>query len=97
MLRHAPGAGARVEVRTDGTRTTVRVVDDGPAPESSPGRGYGLVGLAERVALAGGTLATGRGRDGTGFEVRAVLPVAPAVAAGAAPWGVTAGDEGGPP
>jgi signal transduction histidine kinase len=39
----------------------------------SPGAGLGLVGLAERVGLAGGRLHTGPD-DGGGFVVRASLP-----------------------
>ncbi|GAB3592405.1 histidine kinase [Angustibacter peucedani] len=46
-----------------------------------PGSGMGLVGLAERVALVGGTLESGRTDDG-GWRVRAHLP-----------WG--GADEGG--
>lgn len=73
-VRHAPGAAVRVVVTARGDRVEVRVSDDGHGGEQGPGRGYGLVGLAERVALAGGTLRTGRGASG-GFVVEASLPV----------------------
>ena len=42
--------------------------DDAPAR-----RGYGLIGLAERVGFAGGTLRAGPGPDG-GYRVEVTLP-----------------------
>lgn len=53
----------------------VVLVDDGMAEAPSAHRGYGLVGLAERVALAGGgVLEAGPGPDGCGFRIAATLP-----------------------
>lgn len=75
VVRHAPGAGVHVAISCDARRTVVRVVDDGPGPDAAGVRGYGLVGLAERVGLAGGTLESGAGPGGAGFSVEAVLPV----------------------
>ncbi len=75
VVRHAPGAGVHVTITGDAAGTAVRVVDDGPGPDGAGGRGYGLVGLAERVAFAGGTLECGSRPGGTGFCVQAVLPV----------------------
>ncbi|MGI5212880.1 sensor histidine kinase [Plantactinospora sp. CA-290183] len=79
--KHAPGAGVAVRLRQAGTETVVSVVND-PAPgggreapvRAAPtdGGGRGLIGLRERVRLAGGTLSAGE-RDG-GFEVVARLP-----------------------
>ncbi len=74
VVRHAPGAQVHVSIHCDARRTVVRVVDDGPGPDGSGGRGYGLIGLAERVGFAGGTLTTGGGPGGIGFSVEAVLP-----------------------
>ncbi len=49
--------------------------ESGPSPTSSaPGSGTGLIGLAERVALAGGQLAHGQTSDG-GYFLVAALPV----------------------
>jgi signal transduction histidine kinase len=74
VVRHAPGATARVSLGTDGDgRTRVEVADDGAGTELT-GRGYGLVGLAERVTLAGGAFEAGTAPDGGGFRVVAVLP-----------------------
>jgi signal transduction histidine kinase len=74
VVRHAPGASARVSITAAAEQTTVEIVDDGPARTSSAHRGYGLVGLAERVAFAGGVLTTGPGPEGHGFRVAATLP-----------------------
>jgi signal transduction histidine kinase len=74
VVRHAPGASAHVELTGDGTGCTVSVRDDGPGPPAGITRGYGLVGLAERVGLAGGTMTTGPGAGGRGFHLSARLP-----------------------
>ena len=77
-VRHAPGAAATVEVRLDGAWVHVRVRDDGGRTSASrtsgTTRGFGLVGLTERVQLAGGTLTAGPD-ESAGFVVEAVLPV----------------------
>jgi signal transduction histidine kinase len=81
-LRHARHA-TRIQVRVVGDDDHVRLTvdDDGDAPATAPtgaGRasGYGLVGMAERTHLLGGTLDAGPGRDG-GWTVHAVLPRTP--------------------
>ncbi|KAE8763154.1 sensor histidine kinase [Georgenia thermotolerans] len=88
-LRHAPGARAAVSVAVAGGRARVAVVDDGPGPGTDAPRGFGLVGIAERVQSDGGTLTTGTGPEGTGFRVEAELPLpagpAPSSPARAAP------------
>jgi signal transduction histidine kinase len=73
-FRHGRAASATVVVRCDGQRVDVQVTDDGdgPPPGYQPGRG--LLGIAERAAVFGGTIEHGRG-DGGGFRVRAVLPL----------------------
>jgi signal transduction histidine kinase len=84
--RHAPGATATVELGFTTNLLTIRVDDDGPGPAQAAagtgGTGHGLVGMRERVALLGGVLRAGPGRDG-GFEVVAVLPAPPAAGADA--------------
>ncbi|QZY28212.1 sensor histidine kinase [Nocardioides coralli] len=74
VVRHAPGAAVRVQVTAGADRVLVRVADDATRPGRGVGRGYGLVGLAERVSLAGGTLRTGPAESG-GFVVEASVPV----------------------
>ncbi|MEU6424468.1 histidine kinase [Microbispora sp. NPDC046973] len=76
--KHAPGATVRVRLASDDDVVTLEVVNDRAPAAASPGLasgGSGLVGLAERVRLAGGVLRAGP-LPGGGFEVAAELPVA---------------------
>ena len=73
-VRHAPGATVDVLVDTTGDALLVRIADDGPGPGDLPARGFGLIGLAERVTLQGGTLRSGPGPRGHGFAIEAVVP-----------------------
>ncbi|TFV91224.1 histidine kinase [Blastococcus sp. CT_GayMR16] len=75
VIRHAPGAGATVRVHMSPTGVGVEVVDDGPGPGAHPRRGYGLVGIDERVRRLGGEFTSGPGPGGRGFLVRAWVPV----------------------
>ncbi|HET8617183.1 MAG TPA: histidine kinase [Actinomycetales bacterium] len=71
--RHAPGAPVQVTLARDGDRLLVVVrCPLVAAPPTSLGSGTGLIGLTERVQLAGGTLDHGA-RHGV-FTVRASLP-----------------------
>ncbi|MGY3520256.1 sensor histidine kinase [Micromonospora haikouensis] len=72
--KHAPGAEVTVTVVRSVDAVTVTVAN--PVSEAAldlPGSGAGLVGLAERVRLAGGTLTAGPA--GTGWRLWAQLPV----------------------
>jgi signal transduction histidine kinase len=73
-VRHA--RATRVQVRVAlGDTVDVRVTDDGDGVDPDDGTtGYGLVGMRERVTLAGGTLEVGP-REPRGFGVHAVLPL----------------------
>lgn len=75
VAKHAPGAAVTVRVTSAGSATEVSVVNAappaGPLPGAASGR-LGLIGLRERVRLAGGTLRA-EPRDG-GFAVTATLP-----------------------
>ncbi len=88
--RYAPGAEVTVGLvrRADGVE--VEVVNEPPPAGPLPGpppTGSGLLALAERVRLAGGSLSTGTRPEG-GFAVRARLPVsAPTATAATAPTG----------
>jgi signal transduction histidine kinase len=75
-LRHAGDAHARVALRYGAKSLEIEVSDDGhgSAQGEGLGGGHGLIGMRERVALYGGTLAAGR-VNGRGFIVRAVLPL----------------------
>lgn len=76
VAKHAPGAVTEVAVTgAPGDGLTIRVRNRLPAAAVRswlPGAGAGLLGLAERVELAGGTLRHGRTDDGD-FEVAADL------------------------
>lgn len=72
--RHASGSRVTVRVCGNATGTTVEVVDDGPGSATEAPRGYGLVGIAERVERLGGQLTTEAGVGGAGFRICARLP-----------------------
>ncbi|MEE1942434.1 histidine kinase [Streptomyces sp. TRM 70361] len=90
VARHAPGATATVRVTHTAAETEV-VVENGPPPSAAGPRsrtrtrtrdeggggsgGSGLIGLEERVRLAGGSFGHGP-RDG-GFAVTALIPHTP--------------------
>jgi signal transduction histidine kinase len=78
VRKHAPGTVVTVSV-TGGPGTGLTVDVANPAPtggahtEALPGTGTGLVGLLERITLAGGRLSHGWTADG-GFRLTATLP-----------------------
>ena len=75
-LRHARRA-TRIHVTVSGDDDCVRLTvgDDGDAGAFDPrsASGFGLIGMAERAKLLGGTLKAGPNRNG-GWTVQAVLP-----------------------
>ena len=79
-VRHAPGATASVRVTYEPSHVCVEVTNTAPArapsqlPAGQAGPGYGLAGIAERVASCGGALSLGPTADG-GFAVRSRLPL----------------------
>ena len=91
VLRHAPGADTRVLLRTEMGRVAL-VVENTPAPhppgpqasdahvgdgEDGPvHRGFGLIGMRDRVTDLGGSFTAGPTPEG-GWRVRAELPVSP--------------------
>ncbi|MFI5912574.1 sensor histidine kinase [Dactylosporangium sp. NPDC051541] len=71
--KHAPGTPSRVWVSgAPDTGVSVEITNPLGAPGPIPGSGIGLIGLAERVALAGGRLE--HGPDGGMFRLHAWLP-----------------------
>ncbi|MEU6220605.1 sensor histidine kinase [Streptomyces sp. NPDC047022] len=74
-LRHAPGSTVKAELAYIPEGLHVRVANSrptSPAPPS-PGAGHGLLGMRERAAMLGGTLATFPTGSG-GYEVQCFLP-----------------------
>ena len=72
--KHAPGAAVTVHLHRDERRLEVEVANDPASVPASPmpRSGFGLTGLRERVALAGGRLSAGACPDG-GWRLRAIL------------------------
>jgi len=75
-LRHAPGATSTVHVTVHPSHVELDVRDDGEGsgPPSALGAGRGLIGMRERVSLAGGILRES-GRLAGGFRILAELPL----------------------
>lgn len=75
-VRHARSATrVGIDVRREGDAVRLRVSDDGRTePGPAPEPGFGLLGMAERAQLLGGSLSAGPGPEG-GWVVEAVLPV----------------------
>ncbi|MBP1240410.1 signal transduction histidine kinase [Frigoribacterium sp. PvP120] len=75
VRRHSGSASARVVLRRDGDDAVLTVVDGGTGFDPALARdGFGLEGLAERLALAGGSLDLSSGAGGTTLTAR--LPLA---------------------
>ncbi|MFD1544371.1 sensor histidine kinase [Nonomuraea guangzhouensis] len=75
--KHAAGARASVRLAYEGEAVEVEVIDDGlptPGGRTAAAPGFGLDGMAERVALCGGLLRTGPRLEG-GFVVHARIPL----------------------
>ncbi|WP_237773538.1 histidine kinase [Streptomyces luteocolor] len=100
--RYATGAPVAVTVTHSDERVEIVVRNEAPPEPPSAatglGTGRGLVGLRERVALLGGTFASGA-VPGGGFEVTAAIPTGPgACADGTGRGGGDGGEElPGPP
>jgi MYXO-CTERM domain-containing protein len=76
-IRHAPGAPIAIALRAEGGGLAIEVADGGSGRGASDADGprYGLLGLRERVAAAGGTMEAGPRADGPGWRVLARLPI----------------------
>lgn len=76
VRKHAGTSSVAVDVRCRPDAVELRVVDNGRARLAGNGRGHGLVGMQERVALVGGTFTAGPRDSGAGWQVEATLPTA---------------------
>ncbi|MEV4311815.1 histidine kinase [Actinocrispum sp. NPDC049592] len=71
VLKHAgPQAKVMLDIRRDSEGVEVSLQDNGPGTPAAPG--HGLIGMRERVELAGGRLNSGPAGDG--WRVHARLP-----------------------
>ena len=76
-LKYAADRAARLRVTTSGSSLTI-AASNALSPNGAHnvgGAGLGLVGMAERVSVFGGTLEHGVVEDGGRFELRATLPL----------------------
>ncbi|MGH3362448.1 MAG: sensor histidine kinase [Nocardioides sp.] len=73
VRRHASASAVEVALTYGEDDLRIEVTDDGVGT-AEPAGGHGLVGMRERAALYGGQVEAAS-RNGTGFMVRAVLPV----------------------
>ncbi|GAA4910689.1 signal transduction histidine kinase [Stackebrandtia albiflava] len=74
VLRHSGARHVTVSVRHRPSDVEIRVADDGVgADPSAEGRGWGVIGMSERLALLGGGL-TVESPAGGGYTVTAVVP-----------------------
>lgn len=79
-VKHAGAEHLSVEIIERGGKVTVRVSDDGSGFQvGTPSRGFGLVGMHERVELVDGRLAIDS-TAGSGTTISAELPVRHALA-----------------
>ncbi|MGP4016903.1 sensor histidine kinase [Saccharopolyspora sp. 5N708] len=78
--KHAPGADVTVEIRHGTDESRVSVANPLVEAEGAAGNGYGLVALAERVRLAGGSFQAGP-RQGRFLLTARIPQVAQAIAA----------------
>ncbi|WBP86617.1 sensor histidine kinase [Kitasatospora cathayae] len=75
VVKHSGTRDCQVTVEYGTERLAVTVVDLGAGtPTHTPGTGYGLAGMRERVALLHGEFSAGP-RPGGGFRVAARLPI----------------------
>lgn len=74
-MKHAPGGRVHIELTRRGGMLTVEVHNELPTERPEPdGTGHGLLNMRARADAVGGTLSAGP--VGTGWLVRAELPVA---------------------
>jgi signal transduction histidine kinase len=76
VVKHADARQVRVSIVENERAVTVTVQDDGGGIQPGSGRqGFGLIGMRERIELAGGELEIGAAPD-RGTRIRASLPIA---------------------
>ncbi|MEV6598655.1 GAF domain-containing sensor histidine kinase [Actinoplanes sp. NPDC051346] len=75
VVKHSGAGSAVIRLAKHGHMVILSVTDDGTGfdPPDSPGSGYGLTGMAERVHLLGGRLRV-KSRPGAGTTVEVTVP-----------------------
>jgi signal transduction histidine kinase len=76
VLKHAPGAGARIVIRWSEEALDLEILDcgSGAVDGSTAGSGRGLAGMRERAAMYGGTIDAGPAPTG-GYAVHGHIPL----------------------
>jgi len=74
VVRHSGARTAQVSIHAAKGELLVTIDDDGAGAGTLP-EGNGITGMRERVAALGGRLGLGPAPSGTGWRVRAVLPL----------------------
>jgi two-component system sensor histidine kinase UhpB len=72
-IRHGAPRGVRIVIEREAAEARIEILNDGAAADGAA-PGYGLTGMSERVAAAGGSLSAGPTTDG-GWRVAATLPL----------------------
>ena len=74
-VRHAEASHVKVEVRREKENIKVTVTDDGKGLDNnSVIKGFGLIGMRERVSALGGKIAFDT-EEGMGLQVRVLIPL----------------------
>lgn len=73
-VRHAQAKHVKVELRVDNENLKVTVTDDGIGLKPDLIRGFGLIGMRERVSALGGRIAFDT-EEGHGLQVRVLIPL----------------------
>ncbi len=73
-VRHARASHVKVEVRREQQNLKVAVTDDGIGLSVNLVRGFGLIGMRERVTALGGKIAFDT-EEGRGLQVRVLIPL----------------------
>ncbi|WP_289243100.1 MULTISPECIES: LapD/MoxY N-terminal periplasmic domain-containing protein [unclassified Methylophaga] len=73
-VRHAHASHVKVEVRREAETIKVAVTDDGKGLDANLVKGFGLIGMRERVSALGGRIAFDT-EEGRGLQVRVLIPL----------------------
>ncbi|MEC9412268.1 MAG: LapD/MoxY N-terminal periplasmic domain-containing protein [Pseudomonadota bacterium] len=73
-VRHAHASHVKVEVRRETETIKVAVTDDGKGLDANLVKGFGLIGMRERVSALGGRIAFDT-EEGRGLQVRVLIPL----------------------
>ncbi|MDH5358192.1 MAG: histidine kinase [Gammaproteobacteria bacterium] len=73
-VRHAHAHHVKVEIRLEAQALKVSVTDDGIGLDTNVARGFGLIGMRERVSALGGRIAFDTA-ESRGLQVRVLIPL----------------------